>query len=565
MAQTIQFKRGNELNLPTLEVGEPAITTDSTKLFFGTPIGNIEVAKKEEVTELGKYQSDYVNLEKFKLPNETTYDNAFVKAIAYMKANGVNILLLPTKGEIVLENNPVVLDIPYMAVIGTSIKEQGANIVGTRGGYAIFDVNEIGISFNNIVFEGRNPGMTDDYASRTVDGIRYVYSHPDMDTFIKGCTFVNFNRGIEFKGRNLRVGGSIFAQANVAIRISKHEESTNIYGNDIRGIMIDNGNIFHTVGTSTRDAVCIEVVDYTPGQNISIKNNLFEQGTCKVFKGHINGVEFTNNQGAGLGGSEYLFEIYDGVAGQDGLSTREWVISDNFFICPSGAESNASTHNFIYAQGDLITGKIVNNTFMNCDKEAIKVLGVVSTCSIKDNRFYDMGRRGTDGANHAIAITGNVYNSVIKDNEIIGNSAKKLTKAFQFIAPIDNNTRIINNHVLNSLDSIPLVKHEEGTLTLMNSWVALDNTTYPVKLRTNGSECWLEGFITGGGTTLGNTIATFPITYKPNSDRVFTVAVYNGTAYSTGVVTVTKLGEVKVGNLPSNNRLILDSVRWNIY
>lgn len=41
---TIQFKRGNEANLPTLHPGEPAFTLDSQKLFIGTPSnGNVQI------------------------------------------------------------------------------------------------------------------------------------------------------------------------------------------------------------------------------------------------------------------------------------------------------------------------------------------------------------------------------------------------------------------------------------------------------------------------------------------------------------------------------------------
>jgi hypothetical protein len=49
MADEIRFQRGPESRLALLDIGEPAITTDTEKLFFGTPSGNVEVAKKEDI------------------------------------------------------------------------------------------------------------------------------------------------------------------------------------------------------------------------------------------------------------------------------------------------------------------------------------------------------------------------------------------------------------------------------------------------------------------------------------------------------------------------------------
>lgn len=39
----IQFKRGNEADLPILESGEPAFTTDTKNLYIGTGTENVEI------------------------------------------------------------------------------------------------------------------------------------------------------------------------------------------------------------------------------------------------------------------------------------------------------------------------------------------------------------------------------------------------------------------------------------------------------------------------------------------------------------------------------------------
>lgn len=52
MANKIQVKRGVEANLPTLDVGEPAFTTDTKKPFIGSDAGNIELATKQQIDNL---------------------------------------------------------------------------------------------------------------------------------------------------------------------------------------------------------------------------------------------------------------------------------------------------------------------------------------------------------------------------------------------------------------------------------------------------------------------------------------------------------------------------------
>jgi YD repeat-containing protein len=43
MSTKIQLKRGLESDLPILSTGEPAFTTDTRKLFIGSPVGNIQI------------------------------------------------------------------------------------------------------------------------------------------------------------------------------------------------------------------------------------------------------------------------------------------------------------------------------------------------------------------------------------------------------------------------------------------------------------------------------------------------------------------------------------------
>jgi hypothetical protein len=58
MANKIQVKRGVEANIPILDVGEPAFTTDTKKLFIGTDTGNMELATKEQINSLDANKAD---------------------------------------------------------------------------------------------------------------------------------------------------------------------------------------------------------------------------------------------------------------------------------------------------------------------------------------------------------------------------------------------------------------------------------------------------------------------------------------------------------------------------
>lgn len=61
----IRFQRGPESRMPLLDNGEPAITTDTNKLFFGTPSGNVELPKKSEVDAATKKINGIINISEY--------------------------------------------------------------------------------------------------------------------------------------------------------------------------------------------------------------------------------------------------------------------------------------------------------------------------------------------------------------------------------------------------------------------------------------------------------------------------------------------------------------------
>ncbi|SFC63938.1 hypothetical protein [Clostridium uliginosum] len=60
MANKIQIKRGLKVNLPVLNVGEPAFTTDTKEFFIGDGLSNIEFAKQSNLETTNTHLKEIV-------------------------------------------------------------------------------------------------------------------------------------------------------------------------------------------------------------------------------------------------------------------------------------------------------------------------------------------------------------------------------------------------------------------------------------------------------------------------------------------------------------------------
>ena len=65
----IQFKRGVSSNLPTLSPGEPALTTDTNKVYVGTGSNNIQLATSDDVANAGLIEVEGGGYAKFQVQN----------------------------------------------------------------------------------------------------------------------------------------------------------------------------------------------------------------------------------------------------------------------------------------------------------------------------------------------------------------------------------------------------------------------------------------------------------------------------------------------------------------
>jgi hypothetical protein len=61
----LQVKKGVEANLPVLDVGEPAFTTDTEKPYIGAGSGNIQLAKYQDIINHENAYGKHMLKEKF--------------------------------------------------------------------------------------------------------------------------------------------------------------------------------------------------------------------------------------------------------------------------------------------------------------------------------------------------------------------------------------------------------------------------------------------------------------------------------------------------------------------
>ncbi|GAA0078803.1 hypothetical protein UT300005_31820 [Clostridium sp. CTA-5] len=80
MANKIQIKRGVKSNLPVLNVGEPAFTTDTKEFFIGDGLSNIEFAKQSDLEITNTHLKDIENkVNNIKIVDGTTTNKGIVK------------------------------------------------------------------------------------------------------------------------------------------------------------------------------------------------------------------------------------------------------------------------------------------------------------------------------------------------------------------------------------------------------------------------------------------------------------------------------------------------------
>jgi len=233
MANKIQFKRGAKSLLPTLAVGEPALTTDTKELFVGHANGNIGIATTKNLADTAQS----INVKYPFVPSLVaakgdgiTDDTAAIQAIIdYAMENGINVFF--ARGTYLVTETLLIdnsdsehfIDSRKINLIGSGIAQSIIHYTGTgaaikviggkTGEYNSFftyqQIKDIRFIGNN--YAAGTKGIEIDTCSFMhlsnveIQGFEYGFDALDMDnsSFTK-CIFHYNSRGIRMQERSPR-------------------------------------------------------------------------------------------------------------------------------------------------------------------------------------------------------------------------------------------------------------------------------------------------------------------------------------------------------------------------
>jgi hypothetical protein len=89
----IKVRRGLEANLPTFDEGEPGLTTDTKRIFFGSNEGNLEIPKMTDIEGFNKKVKGFINIAQYDVFGDGVNDdlNPIINAVADAQTNGYAI------------------------------------------------------------------------------------------------------------------------------------------------------------------------------------------------------------------------------------------------------------------------------------------------------------------------------------------------------------------------------------------------------------------------------------------------------------------------------------------
>jgi hypothetical protein len=165
----IKLKRGLEEKLPVLDEGEPGFTTDSGKFFIGSSMGNVEIAKKEDlnglpdrigVLETGKADKSYVDSDKAKKLDAASTLTYYVSTTGSDTNNGLTAstpFQTLQKAFDTIRNTYNVIDGTIKIDIAAGTYEQSASIADVKSKNRIQIIGKKDLSgIPTVIFEGGN-------------------------------------------------------------------------------------------------------------------------------------------------------------------------------------------------------------------------------------------------------------------------------------------------------------------------------------------------------------------------------------------------------------------------
>jgi hypothetical protein len=210
----IEFKRGTKDKLPTLDVGEPAFTTDTKEFFIGSDEGNIEFAKQSDL--------DYTNANVANKAEQTALD-----ATNAQVTNNTNTLNnLPN----VNANAEVLSARGTFPLLGNRLDNVDASLAKNTN-YAKWNAINVKVPFVGNLTGAKGDGVTDDtaalqaifnYATANKIGAVYLPSGTyiitntiHLSTTMDGITIFGDSRNLTIIQNNADVTSIDFQQSGI--------------------------------------------------------------------------------------------------------------------------------------------------------------------------------------------------------------------------------------------------------------------------------------------------------------------------------------------------------------
>jgi hypothetical protein len=207
MIRKIQVKRGNSVNLPLLDIGEPAFTTDTERFFVGSQSGNVEFAKKNDI-DVGLSSLSKIPVIVDFVANEGQYE--FV--LPYEYTMGLNLVSVWVEGieQEVIETSGNSISLSENLTDGTKVRVQ---IYRTDGENAQFVTNEL-VGFESQLAQSANV-VTIEGFSGTTDTEKINNAATSIST--TGGTIKLKNKKYNFHNIVLPDGVNILGSGNTII------------------------------------------------------------------------------------------------------------------------------------------------------------------------------------------------------------------------------------------------------------------------------------------------------------------------------------------------------------
>lgn len=422
MANKIQIKRGLKSQLPTLNIGEFGLCTDTKEIFLGTADENIQLADNEKVVKNKNYivyaDTPPKNLSPV-LTNGSDQTTNFQNLINYLVSKGGGTLILPL-GEIIISNTVILpKGSKNITLQGQSSNAYDGTILKGIGNIQLLHVFGNDHMIEKISFTNSQP-----ISSKGINAIGVgIYILPEEipqkadNLKIRNCSFFNLEYGILNKSANIKIQNNLFSYMKSSgirsigwanpIEVGSDGQdyvmrdieitSNRFHGSNGKGIMF-NENSFHKEILITNN-IFDDTSDCIFGNlfRSTISNNVM--GRCRGYGIYVlnpssnEPITISNNTINGISGildanatkPTTGYEVGDGIY----VLSRDSTIIGNII-------NNKSGHGINIANGSNFT-IVIGNTIINADNYNTKTYNGINISADQVCVSSNMVRNTTTG------------------------------------------------------------------------------------------------------------------------------------------------------------------------